>query len=237
MALEANMKIEIRIECGAITTSDGNTNSKRLTRTFLTIATPLYATVDYIIMSGGEFLEKLPEASIYAMSFAASTLVDDIVLFDVDNHFKDKNQANWRFFRRARTEFVKSKVIVDLLRAVIASKGTSFGRRLLADFSVDNASLAGIMQSSKPILQDFMSQVSYWQKVLFAGGAVDFESPMMKTAVRAGYHSDNFGGIGRSWIDDSDVLKYKEPSYISGDGMSRPRRFGLRNPMTDWNEA
>ena len=198
--LQGNMKVTVTIDRNAVMAADGGTNTAIQRRTFLTVASPIYASVDYIILSAGEYLDGIPEAAVYAMSFAASTLADDYLLFDVGTFFADSKHSNqWKFFRRARTEFVKCKVVLDSLRAVVASKGTSFGRKLLADFSIDNANLAGIMQSSKPIIQDWTKQVEYWRKALFAGGNVDFEFPMMKTAVKAGYHSDNFGGIGRSW--------------------------------------
>ena len=53
---------------------------------FITESTPLYADVDYIIMNGGEVFESVPEAMIYSLSYAASTLVDDIVLLTSIKH-------------------------------------------------------------------------------------------------------------------------------------------------------
>ena len=232
-----NMQVKVQINAGAIIALDGTTNTSTIIRTFIGIASPVYASVDYIITNGGEFLENIPEPAIYAMSFAASTLVDDIILFDPAVRFPDTSSFTWKFFNRARTEFVKCKVSADLLRAVITSKGTTAGRKLLADFSIDNASLAGLMTQARPLLKDYIDCYQYWQKVLFAGGAVDFESPMGKAGVKAGYQFDGFGGIGRSWIADSDNLKDREPEQQSGNTMSRPRRFGHRDPMADWHES
>jgi hypothetical protein len=231
------MQVKITIKAGALTATDGSTNSKKITREFIGVATPEYATVDYIITNGGEFLEMIPESAIYALSFAASTLVDDIVLFDPDKKFPDKSSMSWRFFNRARTEFVKCKVAADLLKAVTATKGLSASRKLLADFSIDNASLAGVISQARPLIKDYVDCYSYWQKVLFAGGAIDFESPMAKSAVKAGWHVDGFGGIGRGWLNDSDDLNYRMAEGQQGDKMSRPKRFGFRNPMAEWLES
>lgn len=237
MALENNSKITVTIAKGAVTASDSTTNDAKITRTFITTTSPIYASVDYIVLGGGEILEGIPEAAIYAASFAASTLVDDILLFDVSAQFPDTTTRAYKFFNRARTEFVRCKATADLLRAVIAGKSTSAGRKLLADFSVDNSNLAGLMTQARPILKDFIECFQYWQKVLFAGGATDFEAPLPKAGVRGGYIPDGFGGIGRGWIADSDQLKYREPETRSGNTMSRPRRFGIRNPLSDWHES
>ena len=237
VSLAEDMRVNVRILPGTLTDADGNTNTDRIDLTFITIASPVYADVDYIIVNGGEWMEAIPEAAIYAMSFAASTMVDDIVLFDPATKFPDQSTFAWKFFNRARTEFVKCKVSADILRAVITSKGTTAGRKMLADFSIDNASLAGLMSQARPLLKDYIDCYQYWQKVLFAGGAVDFESPMGKAGVKAGYQYDGFGGIGRSWIADSDNLKNREPQVQSGNTTSRPRRFGDRDPMADWHES
>lgn len=236
-SLSGNQQINVYIAPNTITDENGETNTSAIRVTFLTVATPVYASVDYIILDGGESMEAVPEAAIYATSFAASVLVDDIVLFDPDEKFPDKTTRAWRFFSRARTEFVKCKSIADLLRAIISNQSSSAGRKLLADFSVDNSNLAGLMTQSRPLLKDFIECYQYWQKVLFAGGAVDFESPMAKSAVKAGYEADGFGGIGRGWIADSDNLNYREAEGITGNRTTRPRRFGYRNPLSDIHES
>lgn len=237
VTLSNNMKVTVRIAAGALVTADGVYNSARLERTFITVSSPIYADVDYIIVNGGEWMEAVPEAAIYAMSYAASTLVDDIVLFDPAVKFPDQTTMGWKFFNRARTEFVKYKVSADILRAVTTTKGTSGARKMLADFSIDNASLAGLMTQARPMIKEYIECYQYWQKVLFAGGAVDFESPMGQVGVKGGNLYDGFGGIGRSWIPDSDNLSYKEPEVPTGNTMSRPRRFGNRNPMAGWHES
>ncbi|TFH51805.1 MAG: hypothetical protein E4H01_00065 [Lysobacterales bacterium] len=233
----ANQKVTITIGPNAILATDGTSIEQRASFFFITESSPIYANVDYIILNGGEILEQISEAAIYSLSYAASTMVDDIVLIDVSARFPDTTTRAYKFFNRARTEFVKCKVSADLLRAIVTSKGTAGGRKMLADFSIDNASLAGLMTQARPMIQEYTSCYQYWQKVLFAGGATDFESPMGKAGVKAGYQWDGFGGIGRSWIADSDNLKNKEPETITGNTMSRPRRYGERNPMSDWHES
>jgi hypothetical protein len=225
--LGANQKVTVTFdfECG-LTATDGSTLEQIEDFFFLTTASPLYADPDYIILNGGELFEAISVAAIYSMSFAASTMVDDIILFDEDVKFPDHSTQAYRFFNRARTEFVKCKVSADILRAILSSKGTSAGRKLLADFSIDNAALANIIQQARPLLKDYIDCYQYWQKVLFSGGAVDFESPRGAVGVKGGNLFDGFGGIGRGWIADSDNLHHREIQSTEGNTTSRPRRYG-----------
>ena len=110
-------------------------------------------------------------------------------------------------------------------------------RKMLADFSIDKAAQAGLLSSARPLMNEYVECFQYWQKVLFAGGKIDFESPMGQVAVKAGWAIDGFGGIGRGWLNDSDNLNYKMPEGQQGNKMSRPRRFGNRFPMADWHES
>jgi hypothetical protein len=225
--LGANQKVTISIDFeSGLSATDGAILKNTYRFFFLTTANPLYADPDYIILNGGELFEAISEAAIYSLSFAASTMVDDIVMIDLATKFPDTTTMQYRFFNRARTEFVKCKVCADILRAILSSKGTSAGRKLLADFSIDNAALANIIQQARPLLKDYIDCYQYWQKVLFSGGAVDFESPMGKAGVKSGNILDEFGGIGRGWIADSDNLHHREDQVRQGNTTNRPRRFG-----------
>lgn len=239
VTLNDAMQVSVQIAPGSLFLDDGTTNSSSIRIEFITIASPIYATVDYIILEGGEILELVPEAAIYSLSYAASVLVDDMILWDSSTQFASSDPQTIRrmkFFNRARTEFVKCKVCADMLRAIISSRGMGAGRKLLADFSIDTSALAGLLTQARPLVNDYVACYQYWQKVINAAGAVDFESPMGKAGVRAGNIIDGFGGIGRSWIPDSDNLKYREPEVQQGNTRSRPRRFGERNPLADWDE-
>ena len=225
--LGGNQKVTITIDFeSGLSASDGATLRNNYRFFFLTVASPLYADTDYIILNGGELFEVISEAAIYSLSFAASTMVNDIVLFDPAVKFPDQTVMGYKFFNRARTEFVKCKVCADILRAILSSKGTSAGRKVLADFSIDNAALANIIQQARPLLKDYIDCYQYWQKILFAGGAVDFDSPMGKVAVKGGNLFDGFGGIGRGWIADSDNLHHREDQSVEGNTTNRPRRYG-----------
>jgi hypothetical protein len=209
-----------------VSAADGTTLDATNRLVFYTHATPVYASVEYILLNGGEMLEGLPEAAVYLMSFAQSTLVDQMILHDPAD-ITDSLQL--RYFNRAKAEFVKCKAAADMLRAVVSSRGTSVGRKTLADFSIDTSALGNLLSQARAYLSEFADCYKFWQTVLYAGGRADHFLPEPQSAVKAG-HNSNAAGIGRGWIVGGTTLNNRESTYLSGDTYSRPRAFG--SPLT-----
>lgn len=210
-----------------IRAADGATWDTDFKLVFYTEANPMYASVDYILLKGGEFLEDIPEAAIYLMGFTASTLVDDMILFDPNEMFKDKTSQRWYFFNRARTEAAACNAILKLFRGVIASRGTSAGRKALADFSIDTGPLGNLLQSARPFLRDLTDECLWWRNILYSGGAPDHDRPMPKAAVKSGYNpKDNAAGIGRGWEVGGATLNERTAATRHGNSWTRPVRYG-----------
>jgi len=226
MAIGQNKRVELRIDKDSgIKTADGVAPSADISIVFYTEATPVYASVDYILLQGGDVIGTLPEAAIYLEIYAASTLVDDILLFDVDTKFPGQSSQAWSFFRRARQEFVTCKTIADLLKAIISSKATGSGRRTLADFTVDLGSQANLLSQARGYLTDVIDCYIHWRKVLYSGASADFDKLKPTSAVKSGTNVNEQSGIGRGWITGGPTLNSRESSYVRDNSTkNRPRR-------------
>lgn len=227
--LGPNTKVEIKIPKTllGLQAEDDGVLAADYSFVFYTEATPMYASVDYIYLKGGEVFMNVPEHAVYLMGFAASTQVDDILLFDPDEKFTDKTSQSWRLFNRARAEYASCKAILGFLRLAIASKGLGAGRKMLADFSIDAGSLSSIMTTARPLLQEMNQQCKYWEQAMFSGGAADFTAPGMKTAVKSSSNTnDNTVGIGRGWVVGGSTLNTREEAVKSEGSWSRPTRYG-----------
>jgi hypothetical protein len=221
-----NRRIQLTIfKNSTLRADDGTPLSADVNLVFYTVATPVYASVEYIQLMGGEVVENLPEAAVYLMSFANSLLVDDMLLFDANARFPDQNSEDYKFFARGRAEFVKCKTIADLMRAILATKGTMASRRTLADFTIDLGSQDNLLGQARGYLSDAIDCYKYWQTVLFSGGAADHNLPGPKSAVKSGINANEQAGIGRGWVVNGPALNAREDVYITGgNSKSRPRR-------------
>ena len=233
MALTSNLRIEVKLKKTPATGSfnilsdDGDALSQASTVVFFTTATPMYATVDYVLMCGGELLEALPEVAIWQYIYSASRWIDDILLFDPDTKFPDQSTTNqsWMFFQRARVEFVKCKACRDVMRTALANRGLSAGRRTLADFTIDLSSQANLISQARSFANEMSSECKYWLDAIYSGGAADFQFPSLKTAVKSGTNTNEAGGIGRGWVVGGPTMNRREQSQISNGSKTRPRRY------------
>ena len=158
------------------------------------------------------------------MSFAASTQVDNSVLFNESQMFPDKTSQEYKFYNRAKTEWACCIAMMSLIRAIISSRSTRAGRKILADFSIDTGAMTNLIQSSRGYLRDLQEECKYWQSVAFAGGRFDHEHPVPLVAVKGGNNSsDSAIGIGRGWYSDY-PLNIRERPVKSGNSYSRPSR-------------
>jgi len=234
MALANNQRIQIKLKVSPetgffnIAASDGDTLSRAATVVFYTTASPMYTTVDYVLMCGGELAEALPEVAIWQRIYAASTWIDDVLLFDVSTKFPNQSSSNqnWMFFRRARTELAKCKALRDLMRATLANRGLSAGRRTLADFTIDLSGQANLISQARSFANEMSSECKYWLDALYSGGAADFQNPNPQSGVKSGTNTSEAGGIGRGWIVGGTSMNRREPSTISNGTKTRPRHYG-----------
>jgi hypothetical protein len=208
-----------------IKAADGTPLTRDTNIIFYTEATPLYTTVDYILLQGGEVLEALPDAAIYLEAYASSSFVDDILLYDPGVKFPDKTSQNYIMFRRARQEFATCYAIRNMLRAVLGSRGLSAGRRTLADFTIDLSGQANLISQARSFANDMADQCRFWLNAIYSGGAADFESPGAQSGVKSGTNSNEQAGIGRGWITGGNALNRRENSVISNGTKTRPRRY------------
>lgn len=194
---------------------------------FYTEATPMYASVDYILLKAGEWLEEIPEAAIYMMGFTASTLIDDMLLWDPDEKFKNKTDTQaYKFFVRARAEWASCMAILRLLRGLITHRGTNATRKILADFSVDTGAMSNILQSARPWIKDLTAECEGWKRAVYTGGAADYMSVSPLAAVKSGSNSySNAIGIGRGWEVGGYTLNRREAAVSQGNSWSRPVRY------------
>lgn len=221
----ARVQILLRKGLAGLKGADGSKMAENYCLVFYSEATPVYASVDYIILKGGEIFEDLPEAAIYIMSFAASTMADDIVLFDESKKFPDKTTEQWKFYNRAKTEFACCQAMANTLRAVVASRSTRAGRKILADFSIDTGAMSNLLQASRGYLKDLTDECRWWRSVLFAGGAYDHEHPVPQSAVKGGSNvGDSAIGIGRGWYNMY-PLNAREATVRQGNSWSRPSKY------------
>ena len=195
---------------------------------FYTEATPLYTTVDHILLEGGEVLEALPDAAIYLEAYASSSFIDDMLLFDPDVHFPDKTTQSYLMFRRARQEFAKCMAIRNMLRAILGSRGLSAGRRTLADFTIDLSGQANLIAQARSFANDMADQCRFWLSAIYSGGAADFQNPNPQSGVKSGTNPNESAGIGRGWITGGSTLNNRETSVISDGTKTRPRRYSGR---------
>ena len=236
MALTNNLRVQVKLKISPdtgffnIMSDDGDALSQASTTVFFTTATPMYATVDYVLMCAGELMESLPDVAVWQMIYSASTWIDDQLLFDVDTKFPDQSTTNqsWMFFQRARTEFVKCKAIRDTMRTVLANRGLSAGRRTLADFTIDLSGQANLISQARSFANEMSSECKYWLDALYSGGAADFQFPSLKTAVKSGTNTSEPGGIGRGWVVGGPSMNKREQSQISNGSKTRPRRYSGR---------
>lgn len=211
-----------------ITAADGTTLTTEKKLIFYTEATPLYTTIDHVLLEGGEILEALPDAAIYLEIYAASTFIDDMLLFDPDVKLPDKTSQNYLMFRRARQEFAKCMAIRNMMRAILATRGLSAGRRTLADFTVDLSGQANLISQARSFANDMADQCRFWLSAIYSGGSADFQNPNPQAAVKSGTNPDEPGGIGRGWLVGGPTLNRREQSTISNGTKSRPRRYSSR---------
>lgn len=222
-----NRRIQIKIHPTSfgVFGEDGEQLAAQDQFVFYTHAEPICASVEYILLNGGEIIESLPEAAIYLMSFANSTMVEDMLLYDPST----LTGEHATFYNRAKAEFTKCKTVADLLRAVISSRGTSIGRKSLADFSIDTSAMGNLLTQARGYLGEFVDCYKWWQTVLYSGGAADHMFPGPQSAVKAGYNP-NTAGIGRGWLEGGLTLDQKEIPQQVGDTWHRVRRYGSAHP-------
>ena len=236
MALSQNQRIQVKLtkapETGYfdITSVDGDTLSTASTTVFFTVASPMYATVDYVLMCGGELMESLPEVAIWQRIYAASTWIDDVLLFNPDVKFPNQTSTNqsWMFFQRARMELAKCKACRDIMRAALANRGLSAGRRTLADFTIDLSGQANLISQARSFANEMASECQYWLDALYSGGAADFQNLGPKSGVK-GANVDGQGNIGRGWAVGGSSMNGREGgSRRQGtlNNSNRPRRRG-----------
>lgn len=195
---------------------------------FYTEATPMYTTVDHVLLEGGEVLEALPDAAIYLEVYAASSFIDDILLFDPNIKFPDKSSQAYIMFRRARQEFAKCMAIRNMLRAILGSRGLSAGRRTLADFTIDFSGQANLIAQARSFSNDMADQCRFWMSAIFSGGMADFASPGAQSGVKSGTNPHETAGIGRGWITGGNSMNRREGSIIQHGTKTRPRRYSSR---------
>ena len=230
--LAQNQRIQVKLTTDDfnIVSADGDVLTQDSTTVFFTVANPTYTTVDYVLLSCGELAEALPEVAVWQMIYSASTWINDTLLFDVDTKFPDQSSSNenWKFFERARMEFVKCKACRDIMRSALANRGLSAGRRTLADFTIDLSGQANLISQARGFANQMADECRHWLDVLFSGGAADFQNLAPKTAVR----SENIlgqGNIGRGWIVGGPNMNRRENSSRRQgtlNNISRPRRRG-----------
>lgn len=208
-----------------IKAADGTPLTRDHQFVFYTQATPLYTTVDHVLLEGGEVLEALPDAAIYLEIYASSSFIDDILLFNPDIKFPDKSAESYLMFRRARAEFAKCMTIRNMLRAILGSRGLSAGRRTLADFTIDLSGQANLIAQARSFANDMADQCRFWLSAIYSGGAADFASPGIQSGVKSGTNPNETGGIGRGWITGGSTLNRRENSVIANGTKTRPRRF------------
>jgi len=236
MAFSQNLRIQVKLKMAPetetfdIKASDGSALSQESTTVFFTVASPMYATVDYVEMCGGELMEALPDVAVWQAIYSASTWIDDNLLFDVDAKFPDQSTDNqtWMFFQRARMEFVKCKACRDVMRTALANRGLSAGRRTLADFTIDLSGQANLISQARSFADSMNSECQRWLDALFSGGAADFQNLGPKSAVKSG-NVPGQGNIGRGWIVGGSNMNRKEGgSRRQGtlNNANRPRRRG-----------
>lgn len=236
MALSQNQRIQVKLKKAPATGSfnikseDGDSLSQESTTVFFTVASPMYATVDYALMCGGELMEAMPEVAVWQRIYAASTWVDDTLLFDPDVKFPDQSSSNqsWMFFQRARMELVKCKACRDVMRIALANRGLSAGRRTLADFTIDLSGQANLISQARSFANEMASECKYWLDALYSGGSADFQNLSPKSAVK-GADVDGQGNIGRGWIVGGSSMNSREQgSRRQGalNNSNRPRRHG-----------
>lgn len=232
MALSENQRIEVKLTVDDfnIKASDGNDLSQASTVVFYTTASPMYASVDYVLMCGGELMESLPEVAVWLYIYAASRMVDDILLFNVDTKFPDQSTTNqsWMFFQRARMEFVKCSACKNVMRTALANRGLSAGRRTLADFTIDLSGQANLISQARSFANEMSSECRYWLDALYSGGAADFQNIAPQTGVKSG-NVGGQGNIGRGWVVGGSAMNSREGnSRRQGtlNDSSRPRRRG-----------
>lgn len=205
---------------------DGSKLTKKPQLVFYMECDPMYATVDYILLKAGEMIGELPEHAIYIAGFVGSTQVQDILLFNVEQKFKNrKNTEQYKFFNRARVEYASCQAVLMLLRGIINERGTSATRKTLADFTIDRGALSNIFQSIRPYMKDLTEECMWWRSVLFAGGKADHHLPKPQSAVKAGSNTkSNAIGIGRGWAVGGSTLNTRTTALKSGDSWTRPVR-------------
>lgn len=229
MALGKNKRVQVKLKTNTfqITSEDGDPLSEDTTLVFFTLAEPKYATVDFVLLMGGDILEGLPEAAISNFIYAASTALDAMLLFNPDSKFPTQSGEAWDFFQRARMEFVSCKAIRDVLRAALATRGLSAGRRTLADFTIDLSSQANLISQARQFANDMAQNCKFWLSAIFSGGARDHQFPDPKSVVKSGTNQFEQAGIGRGWISGGPTLNAREGQVIitSEGNKSKPQRF------------
>lgn len=219
------VQVQLRPTVFNITATDGTELTSTETLIFYTHADPVYASVDQILIEGGEIVEELPEATIYLQTYQVSTQLDGMLLFTESQKFTDTSTQAYLFWRRARMEYVKCKVLADLLRAIIGSKGAQSGRRTLADFTIDLSSQSNLFAQAKAYLGNLRELCRFWLNAVYSGGQADFAMPMAVSAVKSGSNLFEPTGIGRGWIPGGPTMNAREPSYIhQNNTKNRPRR-------------
>jgi hypothetical protein len=230
--LAQNLRVQVKLTTDDFTikSAAGYGLSQDSTTVFYTDADPMYTTVDYVEMCGGELMEALPDVAVWLAIYSASTWIDDNLMFDVDVKFPDQSTDNqeWMFFQRARMEFVKCKACRDVMRTALANRGLSAGRRTLADFTIDLSGQANLISQARSFADSMNDECRYWLDALFSGGAADFQNLSPKSAVKSA-NIDGQGNIGRGWIVGGANMNRKErTSRRQGtlNNSSRPRRRG-----------
>jgi hypothetical protein len=226
--LAQNLRVEVKLTLDDfdILAADGDALSQASTTVFFTTASPMYTTVDYVLLSCGELAEALPDVAVWLMIYSASTWIDDILLFDPDVKFPDQSDSNqnWQFFQRARMELAKCKACRDIMRSALANRGLSAGRRTLADFTIDLSGQANLISQARSFANEMSSQCQYWLDALYSGGAADFQNLSPQSGVKSGKNTSEPGGIGRGWIVGGPTMNRREKSTISNGSKTRPRR-------------
>ena len=209
-----------------IPAADGTMLTKDTCLTFYTEATPMYTTVDHVILEGGEVLDALPEVLISLEIYASSSQLNGMLLFDPDTKFTDKTTQSYMLFRRARQEFTKCLTIRNLLRSILSSRGLGAGRRTLADFTIDSSSQANLIAQARSFANEMAEQCRFWLKAIYSCGQRDFEFNSPQSGVKSGLNEWEPGGIGRGWLIGGPTLNSREYGVINtvAGTKNRPRR-------------
>lgn len=226
--LGVNKKVRVVIDASSwgITAADGSKLDKDISLVFYTEATPMYTSIDHVLLEGGEVLEALPDSAIYLEIYSASSQIDSMILFDPDIKFADKTTQSYLFFRRARQELARCLATRNLLRAILGSRGLNSGRRTLADFTVDLSGQANLIAQARSFASETADQCRFWLKAVHSGGARDFEFSSPRSAVKSGLNVNEPGGIGRGWLIGGKTLNSREDAVIDTQAgtKTRPRR-------------